>query len=64
MIKLSTVLLISQSSKEKYSEIITMTKIKSLDFLNLNLTIKLLNIKNLPTKAIKINVMELKKIIF
>jgi len=30
-------------------------------FLNLNLNIKLLNIKNSPTKAIRINVMELKK---
>tara|TARA_B100000927_G_scaffold255168_1_gene221793 strand:- start:569 stop:808 length:240 start_codon:yes stop_codon:yes gene_type:complete len=34
---------------------------KIFGFLNLNLTIKLLNIKNLPTKAIRINVMELKK---
>jgi hypothetical protein len=34
---------------------------KIFGFLNLNLTIKLLNIKNSPTKAIRINEMELKK---
>ena len=34
---------------------------KIFGFLNLNLTVKLLNIKNSPIKAIRINVMELKK---